>query len=51
MNSKRNLLRLAGTALLAPVTAQAALPSLRRRSSMADYFPNVTLGNATMAAR
>ena len=43
MNSKRNLLRLAGTALLAPVAAQAAAPSLRRRSSMASYFPNVTL--------
>jgi protein SCO1/2 len=43
MNSKRNLLRLAGGAALMPFVAQAAAPRPAGRSSMADYFPNVVL--------
>lgn len=44
MNSKRNLLRLAGGAALIPLVAQArsVRPSAPRHS-MADYFPNVEL--------
>lgn len=46
MNSKRNLLRLAGSAALAPLVARAGpLPPARstRPNSMARYFPNVVL--------
>lgn len=43
MNSKRNLLRLAGGAALIPLVAQARSARPARRSAMADYFPNVVL--------
>lgn len=43
MNSKRNLLRLAGGAALIPVVAQARSERPARRNSMADYLPNVVL--------
>jgi len=43
MNSKRNLLRLAGGAALMPLLAQARPAQPARRSAMADYFPNVVL--------
>lgn len=42
-DSKRHLLRLAGAAALVPMTTQAARVHPARRSSMADYFPNVVL--------
>lgn len=43
MNSKRNLLRLAGGAALMPLLAQARPAQPAARSPMADYFPNVVL--------
>ena len=44
MNSKRNLLRLAGGAALMPLVAQArSVRPSAQRSPLADYFPNVVL--------
>lgn len=44
MNSKRNLLRLAGGAALMPLVAQArSVRPPAQRSPLADYFPNVVL--------